>query len=280
MSQMLTARRVGLSGTALKTIALVLMLMDHIHYFFEFTGAIPIWFTMLGRLSAPLFLFCTAEGFAHTHDRKRYFLRMLAVAAPMGALQFFMTYAGWWRRGDGFFPLNGIFMNFVLLCVIWQGMDWLKEKRFVRGTLAILIPLLGWPLAAGRLSVAVPALATPIGLLCYTLLPSWTIITDGGLTYLLEGMILYGFRSKRPVQLGAWAAFVLLAFLVLPMRSGYTFTVLCTEAFEWFSVFAVFLMALYNGQRGAGRKSLFYLIYPGHVYAFYALSCVLYQFLH
>ena len=32
----------GLSGTALKTIALVLMLLDHIHYFFEFTGLVPV----------------------------------------------------------------------------------------------------------------------------------------------------------------------------------------------------------------------------------------------
>ncbi len=38
---MLTAKRAGLSGTALKTIALVLMVLDHIHYFFEFTGLVP-----------------------------------------------------------------------------------------------------------------------------------------------------------------------------------------------------------------------------------------------
>ena len=73
---MLQTTHKGLSGTALKTIALVLMLMDHIHYFFEFTGCIPEWFSMLARLSAPLFLFCTVEGFAHTHDRKRYFFRI------------------------------------------------------------------------------------------------------------------------------------------------------------------------------------------------------------
>ena len=41
---MLQTTHKGLSGTALKTIALVLMLMDHIHYFFEFTGCIPEWF--------------------------------------------------------------------------------------------------------------------------------------------------------------------------------------------------------------------------------------------
>ena len=51
----------GLTSTGLKTIALVLMVLDHIHYFFGFTGWIPDWFSMLGRLSAPLFLFCVVR---------------------------------------------------------------------------------------------------------------------------------------------------------------------------------------------------------------------------
>ena len=48
---MLTKLKNGLDGTQLKTIALVLMVLDHIHYFFEFTGCIPTVFSMLGRLS-------------------------------------------------------------------------------------------------------------------------------------------------------------------------------------------------------------------------------------
>lgn len=81
---MLTTQKRGLDGTVLKTIALVLMVMDHIHYFFEFTGLVPEWFSMLGRLSAPLFLFCAVEGFAHTHDRKRYFCACGALVPGWG----------------------------------------------------------------------------------------------------------------------------------------------------------------------------------------------------
>ena len=127
----------GLDGTQLKTIALVLMVLDHIHYFFEFTGCIPTVFSMLGRLSAPLFLFCTVEGFAHTHDRKRYFIRIWAIGTAMAALEFFMIYAKAFRRGDGFYPLNAIFQDLMLLCIVWQGIDWLAPppppppRRFV-----------------------------------------------------------------------------------------------------------------------------------------------------
>ena len=38
------------------------------------------------------------------------------------------------------------------------------------------------------------------------------------------------------------------------------------------------LMLLYNGQRGAGHKKLFYWFYPVHVYVLYALSCAVMAF--
>ena len=137
----MTKQKLGLTGTALKTIALVLMVMDHIHYFFEFTGVVPEWFSMLARLSAPLFLFCTVEGFAHTHDRRRYFLRIWAIGTAMGTVEFFMLYAGAFRRGDGFYPMNAIFQDLMLLCIVWQGIDWLRQRRFVRGALAAAMPI-------------------------------------------------------------------------------------------------------------------------------------------
>ena len=65
--------RKGLTGFDLKYLALIFMVMDHIHYFFEFTGKVPIGFSWVGRLAAPLFLFCFIEGFFHTHDRKKIF---------------------------------------------------------------------------------------------------------------------------------------------------------------------------------------------------------------
>ena len=73
----------GITETGLKWIALVTMVMDHIHYFFGFTGMIPEWFSMVGRLGAPLFLFCLVEGFTHTHSRKKYFAKVYILSAAM-----------------------------------------------------------------------------------------------------------------------------------------------------------------------------------------------------
>ena len=43
-----TGLRRGLTTAQLKWIALVLMVLDHIHYFFEFTGAVPLCFRSWG----------------------------------------------------------------------------------------------------------------------------------------------------------------------------------------------------------------------------------------
>ena len=84
----------GITETGRKWIALVTMVLDHIHYFFSFTGQIPEWFSMVGRLGAPLFLFCLVEGFTHTHSRRRYFAKVYIISTFMSALLFLMAYGG------------------------------------------------------------------------------------------------------------------------------------------------------------------------------------------
>ena len=284
---MLTKLKNGLDGTQLKTIALVLMVLDHIHYFFEFTGCIPTVFSMLGRLSAPLFLFCTVEGFAHTHDRKRYVLRIWAIGTAMAALEFFMIYAGAFRRGDGFYPQNAIFQDLVLLCVIWQGIDWLREKKIAKGAAAIAA-VLCWPYMVMAFLLLFPQVqdmpiaSAVVAFLMTSPLPMWTAVTDGSWGFLLGGVLLYALRGHRPVQLGVWALNALLWDLVLPFamvhaQADFVWTQMFTDYYEWFGVAAAVLMGLYNGRRGSGHKQLFYWFYPAHIYLLYGASCLLYN---
>lgn len=279
----------GLSGTQLKFIGLFAMVLDHIHYFFEFTGVIPEWFSMLGRLGAPLFLFCTVEGFAHTHDRKRYFLRIWAIGAGMAALEFLMIYAKAFRRGDGFYPINAIFQDFVLLCIVWQGIDWIREKKVWKGILAIAAVVL-WPFAfVGFLLLfpqvqQMPIASSVLAFVMTSPLPMWTSITDGSWGYLLGGVLLYLFRNHRKIQLAAWSlnAFLwdfLYVYLAMRSQPGFAFSQMFTTYYEWFGIAAVLLMARYNGTRGSGHKKLFYWFYPAHIYLLYGASCAVYQLL-
>ena len=139
-----TGLRRGLTTAQLKWIALVLMVLDHIHYFFEFTGAVPLLFSQLGRLSAGLFLFCLIEGFIHTHDRRRYFLRIYLVSVGMGAVQFCCILFDFCRRPDGFYPMNQMLATFAVLLPMLQGVDWLRQKRWLRGLAALVLPF-AWP---------------------------------------------------------------------------------------------------------------------------------------
>ena len=275
----------GLDGTQLKTIALVLMVLDHIHYFFEFTGCIPTVLSMLGRLSAPLFLFCTVEGFAHTHDRKLYFLRIWAIGTGMAAIEFFMIYGHMFRRGDDFYPQNAIFQDFMLLCIVWQGMDWIREKKIVRGAIAIAA-VVGWPFFIVFLLQTFPQLQSSalFGFVVTSPLPMWMAITDGGWSFLLGGVLLYALRGRRKVQLAVWALTVFLCDFALIFgmacrKDGFVWTQMFTAYYEWFGVAAVLLMLLYNGQRGKGHKQLFYWFYPAHVYLLYGASCLVYNVL-
>lgn len=67
----------------LKFLALLLMVIDHIGLFFPFT---PIWFRWLGRLSAPLFIFCMVYGFSYTKNRKIYLIRMYLFGVGMAIM--------------------------------------------------------------------------------------------------------------------------------------------------------------------------------------------------
>ena len=274
-----TLRAKGLSSTALKEIALALMLLDHIHYFFAFTGAVPEWFSMLGRVSAPLFLFCTAEGFAHTHDRRTYLLRLWGMGAGMGLVQFVIG-VGLGRRADGFYPMNGILRDLTVACLLWQGIDWLRQRRLGRALALVGGVGVLWPVVSLALVAALPpAGQLPLYFLSWTVLPNWAFSTDGGVWFILGGVLLYALRGRRKIQVLAWAAWAFWIDMgsvsyLLRMGGGISLGQAMLLSYQWMEVFAAPLMLLYNGQRGAGHKQLFYWFYPAHVYGLYAVSCV------
>lgn len=277
-------RHQGLTATGLKWIALVLMVLDHIHYIFGFTGVIPDVFSMLGRLSAPLFMFCLVEGFTHTRDRKKYFLKIYLVSVLMSALLVMMNVFGLLVRPDGFYPLNGMMTAFAILLIVWQGFDWLKEKRMVRGLLAVILPL-AWPWGFSALVTYVPVLRLPMALIGIPLIPTWNTNADACLPVLISGIVLYLFRRNRRRQAAAFVVVELLYFLVfvglmVSRMEGFHWTQMFTMYYEWYGALAAVPMLLYNGERGSGHKAFFYVFYPAHIYILYALSWGVYFLLN
>ena len=239
---------------------------------------------VVGRLAAPLFLFCLVEGFTHTRSRKRYFARVYVLSTAMSLLFFFMAFAHVLVRPDGFYPANGMMTTFVILMVMFQGIDWLGRRHIVRGLAALLLPL-AWPFLASALSLAVPALATPVGLAAYSVLPAWGTTGDSSWPVLAMGLVLYLFRRNRRGQVLAFAVFyflygVVYMGLMASQMPDFAWSQLFTRYYEIYGILAAPLMLCYNGQRGGGHKRLFYAFYPAHIYILYALSWGLYLLLN
>lgn len=274
----------GLSNFQLKYLAAIFMVLDHIQYFFDFTGKIPLFFSYLGRLAAPIFLFCLIEGFMHTHNRTLYILRIYIVSIGMGLIQFsFYNISSGLVRGDGFFPQNQMLASFSILLFVLQGIEWCKAKRWLKGLCAVLLPIfmpfLFLPLfqAASGHSIILFLL----NLLSFSILPLHTAIIDGGTITLITGIVFYLFYPKRKLQAACFGLLCILwdivrIILLMPELSLMTFF---TQAYEWMEIFAVIPMLCYNGTRGNGSKNFFYWFYPVHIYVLYALSCLCYHLL-
>ena len=102
----------GLSQEALKLLACVTMLIDHIGYALvhpmyqqvsfingdtvaaaKLLNMIYLLLRSIGRLSLPIFAFLLAEGFRRTTNRKRYILR-LAVGALLSEIPYNLVVSG------------------------------------------------------------------------------------------------------------------------------------------------------------------------------------------
>ena len=274
--------RKGLTGFDLKYLSLIFMVMDHIHYLFQFTGKVPIWFSWVGRMAAPLFLFCFIEGFFHTHDRKKYFLKIYVIAVIMGLIHFGLyNVLSFAKRGDGFIPENAMLSSFAILFVVLQGIEWIKSKNYVKGIIAVVVPIiLPYILALSIYQSGNSTISFFANMINFSILPLHTSIADGGTATLLEGLVLYAlshFKNKN-IRVYGYGAFILLRNfgLMILLHVPFTFDNLFFYAYEWMSVFSIAFMLLYNGKRGHGNGKFFYYFYPLHVYVLYGLSILIY----
>ena len=254
----------SLSSSALKYIALAAMLLDHMAYYLS----LPLPLRWVGRLAAPIFLFFVVEGFCHTRCFGRYLLRMYAVAVGMGLVNTLLARCAAGFRPDGITPQNGICATFFLLLLILRGLSLLQQRQWAAGLTLAAAPFV-LPLLLARL------LPGPVcSLLFGTVLPS-PYSCEGGVPFLLLGLLLYAFRARREIQLGAYVLFSLGVYLLPALQSGCSVSLLLWGYYQWMMVFAVLPLACYNGVRGSAPRWLFYVFYPAHIYLLWALGALL-----
>jgi hypothetical protein len=258
---------VGIDRFNLKMIALVLMTLDHLHQFFASNG-IPIWFTWLGRLSAPLFFFTMAEGFFHTRNRITYIKRLYFFSVIMSLGKFVA-----WKISinNSSYPSvsNNIFETFFLIGFNILMFELLTQKDMVLLKKIMIIFI-----------VVIFEIVFPISLF---LLPNWwmskiilsffpcPLLCEGGFAFVSLGITFFYLRNDRKKMMIVYSIFSLLfvPFSQFSLQSAFY------HDYQWMMIFSVPLMILYNGKRGYGLKYLFYLYYPAHIFIFFYISGII-----
>lgn len=262
-----------MSGMTLKWIALVLMFLDHLGEFFPLV--IPVWFRWLGRLSAPLFLFCLAQGMEKTHSRKRYLTRLWVGSAVMGTGDLLLTL---WFPQAPVAVTNNIFSTMVVIGLsIWvlESFDdnCTRADRLAKPEAALGL-LVGAQVALGILGTLLEgAVGRPWAKLLAGLLPN-TSYCEGGLDVVILGLILY-FTRKDPKKLCLGYGLYSAAQLIFAVSRAMTYGelgMIFRYFYQWMMIGSLPLMLCYNGKRGKGGGRFFYLFYPVHIWLLFVLS--------
>ncbi len=237
----------GLSGNALKVIAIIAMTIDHLAWvgietYQQAETPLQIGLHCIGRLTAPMMIFFVAEGYHHTHDFRGYLRRllMLAVASHFAFCYFNMS---------GFNPFNNLLFNATSIAwpLLW-GLILLKVWDMESMSFA------GKPVGQ-RWMVWLKVGVTLVACLL-TFTSDWSCAAP--LAILAIGRNRGDFYKQM-----LWMMFVIslyaVAFFVFHSPTYGMVHLAC-----WL---AVPLLALYNGQRGRCRwlGKFFYYYYPAHM---------------
>lgn len=256
---------------ALKIIAIICMLFDHIGYFF---GIFP--FRIIGRLAFPIFAFLVSNGLKYTRNVKKYVLRM-AVFALISELFYDISFGS----AISIKSLDNVFFTLLFGLLFLIGFDWLKKRFSEKIFLAYIlsIPLLAVVFAVSCISSCDYGYIGVFTVIVFGIFDSSTAKGKIGITL---GIILFsGWRiwTYFAYRIFSSAGIDVFAF----PYSGFFFT----KAFpsRWTLCQLIRIAALvpifpYNGKSGQPKskklsavfKYGFYLFYPLHIILLYLLS--------
>lgn len=259
-----------MSTNVCKLLALALMLIDHIG---EFIPNMPIFLRILGRASAPVFLFCTAWGFFYTHDKKIYLMRMYLCSAGMGILDFILNSS---LQNPYQLVQNNIFSSLFVICLfayLWEKQPFAKmalTTLFVVGNLGLyfvtvlLVGMTGNSLFLGVVSGCLPNLFT----------------CEGSVPVFLMGLVFVFYKAQKQTLWKGYTLYCGLYFcltLLGNLDGGIPWgAYLFTMNIQWLQILALPILLAYNGSKGRQMKYFFYLFYPLHITALYYIGNLLF----
>lgn len=240
----------GLSQEALKTIACLTMLIDHIGAVIvlvlcremrsETLSEVYRLMRLVGRMSFPIYCFLLAEGAARTRNPRGYGIR-LAIGALLAELPYDLAFYGQLNWGKQ--------SVMVTLLLGFCALSLMKRQEHILWKLAVAVPF----------ALAAKYLHTDYG--------------ANGIWLILLFALTRELPAKRLWQLlGIWFVFSPGHRMVLNWLGGISLALQ-----EW-AILAIVPICLYNGEKRSHSKLLqwvFYLFYPAHLLALYGVSRLL-----
>lgn len=235
----------GLTSNMLRTIAVALMLSDHI---WATAMSFGNWMTYIGRMAFPIFAFQIAEGFVHTSDFKKYALRLLGFAV-ITEIPFNLFYSSRWFNPYHQNVLFTLLLGLLAISVI----DKVRKNITVKNVALSLLWLL------------LICIASVIGFVDYGFLGMITVV------------MFYILRDFPFAWLAQLAAMVLINIVffegqVFPIEIFGKIFEIPTQGFAVFSLIPIWL---YGGRKGRSNKIMqygFYAFYPVHMLVLYLIK--------
>jgi hypothetical protein len=235
----------GFTSNMLRTIAVILMMSDHIWATYMSFGN---WMTYIGRMAFPIFAFQIAEGFVHTSNFKKYALRLLGFAL-VTEIPFNLFYSSRWFNP---YHQNVLFTLLLGLLAIYV-IDKAKKNRTAKN------------IALSVLWLVLICIAATLGFVDYGFLGMVTVV----MFYLLRDFPF------------AWLAQLIAMVLInIVFFEGQVFPIeILGRNFEiplqGFAVFSLIPIWLYGGRKGKSSKIMqygFYAFYPVHMLILYLIK--------
>ena len=233
-----------LNSNALKIIAMILMLLDHL-----WATIIPgnQWMTLVGRMAFPIFAFLIVEGYVHTSDYKKYIKRLL-IFGLLSEIPFNLIYTG-----SLIFPFHqNVMFTLALGLLIISEIDKIKSNKEIKIKVKSVFKILLF------------------------LLISIIGFVDYGITGVLTILVFYLFKDFKFAWIGQLISLVLLYIVFFKGQS----IIINIFNYEYFlpiqaaGILSLLLIWLYNGKRGKDSKLIkysFYCFYPVHMLLIYLI---------
>jgi len=223
-----------LSATALKYIAVIAMTIDHIAFLFV-PPENPLYFIMrlIGRLTAPVMSFFIVEGFVHTRNYKKYFLRMFVFAIISQPFYFVMIFRRTPQNTTEFLMNLNVMFNFcisLIMLKIVSGRLRTEKKILLSGICFMLADLCDWSF----------------------IITAWVLI-------------FFFFRNSK----FRTALFISVSVVLITLKYLPTYNSFLAFSYQYGVLLTTVLIDLYNGRRSENHAKInrwfFYIYYPLHI---------------